>query len=315
MKLINKIQKFKPERKIPGWENAWTELFGNANPDDVVECAEMLVKAIASERNRAPVFDFSSEELPEYFHNTADYLKYQYDGENQKTIEDAESELDYLYPSDSPQKTVTECIIDTAKRLREEKITTEAKESCESITLYVRTISEEEADNMPLLQEVLLYNDLLARVGTKRVDRQHDIWVKNTILLRRAIAKKILRSKNLYAIISSHTDMPLIGDNFNNGKTYFFFCTKKERAMSLAEYRKEALGEDCFVKKIEAVDLLINTAVVGFDSVCYVPGISSYVFLEESDLFHAIGGRKSLIHMIKQCQKAADSGKKGQQEK
>lgn len=287
-----KIQKFEPKNPIKNWQDAWFKLIGNADPDDVLECADILANIIADERTKSPVIDFWSEAVPDYFHNTIDYLREQYDGENIKIVEDAEEELEYLYPGEGDEKTVTAGIIARAKQLREmkKKKTKEicSKEEETTASVYEKSLSEKEIDSMLLLMKVIAYNDLDARIEAKGEENCDDVWLENRVILKHGISTDILNTPKLYTLISDHTHMPLICDDFTSSENCMYLCTDKERTEQLAEYRKSAHGEDCSAAEMDLNSLFKYLMIFGYEAVRFVPELSSSIILTLNDLFDAL---------------------------
>lgn len=291
--INRKIKKFEPENPIDNWEEDWFKLIGSADPDDVLECAEILANIIADERAKSPVIDFWSEAAPDYFHNTIDYLREQYDGGNAKTVEDAETELEYLYLGDGMEKTVTAGIIARAKQLREmKKKKTEGicskEEETTAASVYEKSLSEKEIDSMLLLMKVIAYNDLDARIEAKGEENCDEVWVENRILLKHGISTDVVNAPNLYTLISEHTHMPLISDDFTSGQNCMYLCTDKERAGQLAEYRKSAHGEDCSAAEMDLDGIFRCLMLYGYEAVRFVPELSSSIILTLNDLFDAL---------------------------
>lgn len=287
-----KIQKFEPKNPIKNWQDAWFKLIGNADPDDVLECADILANIIADERAKSPVIDFWSEAVSDYFHNTIDYLREQYDGENIKIVEDAEEELEYLYPGNSIEKTVTAGIIARAKQLREMKKNKIEQICCveeqASPSVYKQSLTKKEIDSMLLIMKVVAYNDLDARIVAKGEENCDDIWLENRILLKHSISTDIVNAPKLYTLISDHTHMPLICDDFTSGQNCMYLCTDKERAEQLTEYRKSAHGEDCSAAEMDLNILFRNLMIYGYEAVRFVPELSSSIILTLDDLFNAL---------------------------
>lgn len=290
--IRTKIEKFTPENPIDNWEEAWFKLIGSADSDDVLECAEILANIIADERAKSPVIDFWSESVPDYFHNTIDFLREQYDGGNTKIVEDAEAELEYLYPGDGMEKTVTAGIIARAKQLRDmKKKKTEgicSKEETTVASMCEKSLSGKEIDSMLLLMKVIAYNDLDARIEAKGEDNCDEVWIENRILLKHGISTDVVNSPNLFTLISDHTHMPLICDDFTSSENCMYLCTDKERAEQLAEYRKSAHGEDCSAAEMDLDGIFRCLMLYGYEAVRFVPELSSSIILTLNDLFDAL---------------------------